>query len=365
MSKSQASILPALLLAVWLPAAALAEGEAISVVHMDAAERQRQGIVTAAVQRRPLAEVRVAPGEVRLNAYRTARITPRIAAQIVQRHKRLGESVREDDPLVTLSSVVMAEAQGALIEAEREWQRVRRLGRQVVSEKRYVAAQVARQQAHARVSAYGMTDRQIRRLLESGDAARANGRFDLLSPLDGTIIRDDFVLGEVIEPGRVLFEISDERRLWVEARLEPGAARQVVAGGTAWIDAAGERLAGRVLLRHKRIDAATRTLAVRVAVENAGDRLHPGQFVEVELPVSAARPQLAVPAAAVVLMQGVPTVFRVEGDTLRPHPVETGPARGGWVPVKAGLAAGDIVVVQGAFLLKSLLLKSQMGEDHH
>ena len=57
------------------------------------------------------------PGEVVINAYRSARVTTRITAQVVARHVTLGNHVEPGQPLVTLSSVEMAEAQGMLIVA--------------------------------------------------------------------------------------------------------------------------------------------------------------------------------------------------------------------------------------------------------
>lgn len=334
-------------------------------LRMTAAERRAQGIETAPVERRSLADTVTAPGEVRMNAYRTAQVTPRINAQVVARHARLGDRVQTGQPLVTLSGVTMAEAQGALIEADREWQRVKVLGRDVVSDKRYVAAQVARQRAYAAVLAYGMTESQVERLLADGDASRATGDFQLLSPRDGTVIRDDFVLGEVVEPGRVLFEVSDESVLWVEARLQPEHAAEVRVGTAARVSRDGkEWLDGRMVQIHHQLDEATRTRGVRIEVVNRGDRLHAGDYVDAAVTTGEGAPVVAVPEAAVLIVEGAPTVFRLEGDELHPRPVETGPTRAGWTEVRAGLAAGDEVVTRGAFLLKSLLLKSQMGEGH-
>ncbi len=339
--------------------------EESGALKMTAAEREAQGIRTAKVESRALAGAVTAPGEVRMNAYASAQVTPRISAQVVARHARLGERVKKDQPLVTLSSVAMAEAQGGLIEADREWSRVRRLGRKVVSDKRYIAAQVARQRAYATVLAYGMTAAQIDRLLAGGDASRATGAFALLSPQAGTVIRDDFVIGEVIGAGRVLFEVSDESLLWVEAKLRPGQATGIAVGtparvsrnGTHWLD-------GKVVQLHHRLDEGSRTLGVRVEVANQGDELHPGEYVDVTLQTAATNARIAVPKDAVLLMQGAPTVFKLDGDELHPQPVETGVTRGGWTEIKAGLAKGDEVVTQGAFLLKSLRLKSQIGEGH-
>lgn len=334
-------------------------------IEMSAAERKARGIRTAIVEARALAETVTAPGEVRLNAYASAWVTPRIAAQVIARHARLGERIEQDQPLVTLSSVEMAEAQGALIEADREWRRVRELGREVVSDKRYVAAQVERQRAYATVRAYGMTDGQIERLLAGGDASRATGAFDLLSPRDGTVIRDAFVLGEVVEPGRVLFEVSDESVVWIEAQLRPEQAAGVAVGTPARASRDGAHwLEGKVVQIHHRLDETTRTRGVRMEVVNRGDELHPGEYVDVVLETAAAAARIAVPSDAVVLMRGVPTVFKLASEGLHPQPVETGVTHGGWTEIKAGLAAGDEVVVQGAFLLKSLALKSQMGSGH-
>ncbi len=340
--------------------------EAGGALEMSAERRRALGIVTAPARPRPLAEMVQAPAEVSLDQYRSAVVTPRIEAQVVARHARLGDAVQPGARLVTLSSVAMAKAQADLMEADREWQRVRRLGRQAVSDKRYVAAQLARQLALAAVRAYGMSEAEIERLLRAGDARLATGRFDLLSPRAGTVIRDDFVTGEIVTPGRHLFEITDESRLWVEARLRPEQAVRVAVGAPARVSRDGRQwLTGRVVRIHHRVDEATRTLAVRIAVDNPQDRLHPGDYVEALVAVSAAQARIAVPEQAVVLLEGSPTVFVLAGERLVPRPVETGRTVAGWTEIRAGLAEGETVVTQGAFFLKSLLLRDRMGEEGH
>ncbi len=341
------------------------EGHAEELPDLDATARSRLGIETLRLEPRSLYQLVRAPGEVVINRYRSVLVTPRITAQVTGRYARLGDHVSKGQRLVTLSSVAMAEAQGELLTADREWRRVRKLGREVVSDKRYVAAQVARQQALARVLAYGMTRAQVNALLKRGDVSRATGDFDLFSGQEGTVLEDAFLLGEVVEPGRVLFRISDESVIWVEAGLSPADAGRVAPGSTARITAEGlSPVEGRVTLVHHQVDERTRTRAVRIEVENRDEQLHPGTFVEVAIDVGEPRQVLAVPLAAVVLLQGEPVVFRLEGKEIHPQAVELGESRGGWREVLAGLQPGDEVVVRGAYILKSLLLKSQLGEGH-
>ncbi|VAW53302.1 hypothetical protein MNBD_GAMMA07-2360, partial [hydrothermal vent metagenome] len=69
-----------------------------------------------------------------------------------------------------------------------------------------------------------------------------------------------------------------------------------------------------------------------------------------------------VPKSAVTLLQGEEVVFMLNDKELYPQLVETGGIRNDWIEIKNGLKKGDKVVTEGMFLLKSLLLKSQIGD---
>jgi len=337
-----------------------------SVVELSAAAREKAGIEIATVSRRPLSEGIRMPAEVVVNAYQSTKVTTRITAQVVARHVKLGGRVEAGEPLVTFSSVAMASAQGALIVADREWQRLRKLGKQAVSERRYIEAQVAQQQAMATVLAYGMTKKQAMRLLAADSAESATGEFVLLAPQSGTILSDSFIVGELIEPGRVLFDISDESTLWVEARMIPGNSYGFKVGSPARVHNNGQHWhEGHVIQIHHLLDQATRTQSIRIEVANDDDWAHPGQFVEAEVMSGEGEPTLAVPNTALVMIDGLQTVFVLDGeDVMRPVPVEVGLTAGNWTQIRSGLVGGEDIAVKGVFALKSLLMKSSLGEGH-
>ena len=339
------------------------EEEEGGIPPMSVEQRQALGIRTQVVGTQLLAEEVIAPGEVTVNRYSTAEVTPRIQAQIIHRHARMGQQVRKGQKLITLSSVAMAEAQGQLLITDREWRRVQRLGRKVVSEKRYVEAQVAHQQAYAKVLAFGMTEAQAKALLKQGDVSKATGTFDLLSPQAGTVLSDDFIIGRVVEPGQVLMDISDESHLWVEAQLAADVASRIKVGSPARVSSDGRRwVTGKVIQIHRLVDETTRTLAVRIELDSGNAGLRPGQFVKSAIQMAPGTPVVAVPREAVLLLQGDYVVFKPEGEEIHAVPVERGVTRGNWTEIKAGLAVGDEIVTQGAYVLKSLLLKSQIGD---
>jgi cobalt-zinc-cadmium efflux system membrane fusion protein len=342
------------------------EEEEGAAVEMTAAEQTAAGVTTSKADRRGLSgQVRM-PAEVVVNAYQSASVTTRIRAQVMTRHVKLGDIVEPGQALVTLSSVEMAEAQGQYVIADREWQRVRGLGKAAVSERRYIEAEIARRQALAKILAYGMTTQQADRLLASDSAALATGEFELLAPQRGTVLSDDFVIGELIDPGRVLFNISDETTLWVEASTVPsdltefevGAPARIAHGEDHWIN-------GRVVQLHHQLDETTRRQGLRIEVDNTDDHLHPGQFVEAEISTGEGPMVLAIPSEAITLIKGVPTVFLIEeGHEFHPQSVETGVSSGGWTEIRGGLIEGDELAITGVFHIKSLLLKSSLGEGH-
>lgn len=331
-------------------------------VDMNAAERQEKGVVTAEVRPRHLIQELHAPGEVILNKNTAADVTPRVPSQVIRRMAHMGDAVNKGQPLVVLSSVQMATAQADLIMADREWHRVRQLGQNVVSQRRYVKARVNRALAVAKVLAYGMTKKGVEALLRKADPSRADGTFSLLSPLNGTVMTDNFIVGELVQPGRVLYEVANESSMWVDARLAPEDAAAVRVGTPVRIRVKRRWLPGHVIHRHHLLNKVTRTLAVRIEVRNESGNLHAGEFVDVRIQKSTSRKRvIAVPSDAVILLRGAPHVFRIEGDEIHPQPVETGRRSAGWTEITAGLEPGQRIVTKGVYMVKSLILKSQLG----
>ena len=152
---------------------------------------EEAGIVVKSLQPEIIRSVVKAPGEVKFNLYKTAAISPRITSQVIGCFVELGEMVRMGQSIVTLSSVEMAEAQGALLVADREWMRVKKLGRKVVSESRYTQAKINWELAKGKVRAYGMNETQINELIASEDFSRADGRFELVATHGGVVLKEN------------------------------------------------------------------------------------------------------------------------------------------------------------------------------
>ena len=341
--------------------------EETNQVKLSKLQQERVGIVVQTVALETTVDWIKAPGEIRLNSYATSRVTPRIQAQLVERHAYLGDHVAKGQPLVTLSSVAMAETQGEILAADNEWRRVSKLGRKVVSERRFQEAQIALQQARARLLAYGMSVSQLDGFIKAGLASQADGQFKLLSPQAGTVIRDSFVIGQMVEPGDLLFEITDESRLWVEARFDPLAVHHIGINTPARVHTGKEWIPSKVIQEHHALDEVTRTLAVRLEISNPGDHLHPGQFVTVEIQTDEnVASGITLPSHALqrspdghwqVFVEQQPGEYMArEVEVIRQLSERS---------VISGLAPGTRVVTQGAFFLQSELAKSGFEVHNH
>ncbi len=337
------------------------------VVKLSAEQMKMAGVVVTALQLQPVPQLLRAPGEVKFNAYKTVKITPRIAAQVVGRSVKLGDEVKKGQLLLTLSSVEMAEAQGAYLVAQREWERVKKLGRKVVSERRYTEAKVNWEQARGRIQAYGMTLAQINQLKKNKDAILANGIFQLLAPQAGRVLHDNFIVGERVEAGQELMVIADESNMWVEARVTPNNAGKITLGSEVQIVANAEKIPAKVSQINHTLDETTRTLAVRIEVPNKNDRLHPGMFVTAQIAIADETRALTVPEAAVLRSPDGDWQVLVEQDEegeFKAREIELARVTEGQAVI-SGIEPGTRVVTQGAFFVQSELAKGGFEIHNH
>jgi cobalt-zinc-cadmium efflux system membrane fusion protein len=124
----------------------------------------------------------------------------------------------------------------------------------------------------------------------------------------------------------------------------------------------GEVFPGTVDFVGPTMDEKTRTVKVRIAVRNPAGKLRSGMFASVLLYLPGEVEALALPRAAVLSDEGRSFVFvHLQGEYWLRRPVRTGRATLDWIEVTSGLAGGETVVAEGAFLLKSDVLRSKMG----
>jgi RND family efflux transporter MFP subunit len=161
-------------------------------------------------------------------------------------------------------------------------------------------------------------------------------------------------------------QVADVSKVWVLADVPESQYTEIRRESAATITVpalGGKTFTGKVTLIAPALDAATRTVQVRIDAANPDGTLRPGMIAtaEIQKPAGAeAKPLLALPSDAVMLIDGEPCAFLpVNGTPGKFHKqkIEAGETVGGWTPVLSGLKEGDLVVTNGAAILKAQLAK--------
>lgn len=341
---------------------------------LTAEEAERAGVKVEELKARPLGETVVVTATIRPDQDKVARVAPRIDGRITSAPVKLGDRVRAGQVLATLDSVDVGEAHAAWVQAQSELriadadlERARRLDAdEIISRKDFLRARSDRDKAAAALRAAADKLRLL-----GGNAHTSGGSasgFTVTAPFAGTVIEKKATLGDLGSPGEPLFTIADLSRVWILANLPEAALAKVRVGAGAKVTVPtypNEAFSGRVDHIGATIDKDTRTVAARIVVPNTDGRLKPEMFASATIDVAGdRRDTISLPDAAIVLMQGQPTVFVYEQGAYEMRVVEPGERSGGRTVVKSGLAAGEQVVTAGAYALKARKLKSQLGHGH-
>ncbi len=153
-----------------------------------------------------------------------------------------------------------------------------------------------------------------------------------------------------VAPIDVLFTLPQDRVPAVQARLRSGAGLPVTAldrdGGTAVAQ-------GQFSTLDNQIDTTTGTVKAKARFANTDGALFPNQFVNTRLLLDTIKGAVTVPATSVRQGPQGNFVFVVgPGSKAKLTPVTLGPASGDTVSIASGLAAGAVVVTEGADKLK-------------
>ena len=356
-----------------------AHAEEGGAIKLTPAQVKQAGIVSEVVQHRAEVKTINAPGSVDFDVYKLADITTLLDGAIQARHVRLGDEVKKGQRLVTITSSALAQSEAAYLRAEAEHRksklglkRIETLAKEkIVSQARLQQATSVHQAAHANLAAAraslsssGLSGKKLDALISSSQ----DGQLTLYAPSSGTIVADHFRIRQHLAARTQLMQVVDESTVWAEVKRSQSQMGGITTGHSAIVSTKDNTkyYKAKVINVHHQLDKKTRTVGVRLEVENPEDALHPGMFVSAEIETGSGDESLLLPERA-IQRQGSELIVFVEEEPgyFERREVRVGKASMGFVPVLEGVKEGESIVVKGAFVLASELVKSGFEAHNH
>ena len=295
-----------------------------------------------------------------------------LVGRIVDIRARLGEHVEAGHVLAVIDSPDLGSASSEFIKARADLilaQRSKELAQQLwaakatarkdvqKAEDEYVKAKTDLRRTRERLLSLGVPEAEIDRPL---DALHVRSQFNLTAPISGTVVERNVTLGQIVggDPAQRLYVVADLTMLWVTADIYEKDLPLIHGGENVGVQAAAwphEQFQGRIDYVGDTVDPNTRTVKVRLSVDNRRLLLKPEMFVTASIRTGGTATMLTVPLAA-VHGEGSeqPYVFAVLDDArFERRPVTLGAKSEDRVAITAGLTAQDRVVTEGSILLNA------------
>jgi membrane fusion protein (multidrug efflux system) len=269
-------------------------------------------------------------------------------------HFESGQWVKEGEILVELDTR-QERAQLASLEAQRDLAKVNYdRAQQLVG-----AGVIAKQDYDNATAQQKATEAQV------GDIKAAIARKTIKAPFTGVLGIRQVSLGQYLAAGQAIVSLQTLSPIYVNFGVPQQDAGRVVPGHTVRVtnnDLPGMSFTGRINALDSVINEQTRNIQVQTIITNKDNKLRPGMFVQVELPLGSPREVISLPASAINYAPYGDSVFVVsdmkdpKGNSyrgVRQQVVKIEGSRGDQVAVVSGLNPGDEVVSSGVFKLRN------------
>ncbi|USF88651.1 efflux RND transporter periplasmic adaptor subunit [Candidatus Endoriftia persephone] len=328
-----------------------AADEPTGTVKIDPVTVQNIGVRTVKAKRQAFSRSVRALGRVIADETRITRLHPKTEGWIEKLFiNKTGEPVKKDDILFSIYSPKLVSSQHEYLLALRN---LKALGESEYPDIREGARQMA-EISRERLQLLDVPEHQIRELEQSGKPFKA---LHVHSPFDGIVMKLNVSEGEYVTPRSELYRLADLSKVWVQVDVYEYELSRVRVGDKAQItlkSMPGRIFEGTVSYIYPYAEARTRTIKVRLELDNPELALKPDMFADVTLNTGLQKDAVVVPDAAIVRSGERDQVFIVrEPGKFEPREVTLGQSSEGWVQVLDGVKAGEEVVASALFLIDS------------
>lgn len=322
----------------------------LATVTVDARKLSLLGLKTITATRAPLETTIRTVGRIAFDERRVHHVHTRYEAYVEQIEADFtGKYVRKGEILARVYSPELYATQEEYLLALKV---SRSLGNTGVSS----AAQGSRdllEAARRRLLLWDITQADIDALEKRGEPSRT---LNVYAPASGYITARAAYQGMKVMPADTLFDIADLSSVWVLADVYEYELPHIGVGQAAMLTLSywpGRIWKGNVSYVYPAVDEKTRTVKVRIGLENPKGELKPEMFADVTL-LCQPRTVLQVSDDAVLESGARNIVFVSEGEgKLLPREVSVGDHGAGAVEIRSGLKEGDVVVRGANFLVDS------------
>ncbi len=366
------------------PAAATPSAAPATEVTFSAEQIQHGGVRWSAAPAAVSASAVEVPGQLVPSEDATARLSAPAQGRLVSIRVKVGDRVSRGQPLVTLQSpqATAARADQSKAVAELSARRVsanyakasRERAERLLSAKAMSRQEVERAQADDELAQSAVTQAQAEldraRLAMEHLGAGPSGDIVLRAPVAGVVLSRDAVPGGGVDAGTTLLTITDPSTLWLRIAATEQLASSLRSGTRMTFTVPAfpdETFEGVVRNIASSLDPATRTLPVHAVVRNTTGRLRPEMFATVRIENGRPSSGVAVPDGAIQLLDERPVVFIAAPDAaggarFARRSVEILARRPDGSQVVSGVKPGDLIVIAGAFAVKSQFSRGKMSE---
>jgi RND family efflux transporter MFP subunit len=307
------------------------------------------GLTTQRIAMQTIPAVTEAVGTVQ--AEQLAAVTSRVVANIVEMRVAAGQRVSNGETLAVLDDRdlrrrveqardAVRSAEATLEQAQSDYKRDKPLfDQQVITPYDFEHTQTNLKTAEA----------NLHRLQQAEREAEVNLSYAVIrSPFTGVVVDKLANVGDLAAPGKPLLTMYEQGRLWLEANVPEDLMGHVRRNEllTFRIDALSREMQGRVVEIVPSSDPSSRTVVVRVHLNETNDVL-PGMFGRLLIPMKPEQ-VLAVPASALIRAGQLTMVDVVSEGRLQRRTVQLGRAIGNQYEVLSGIAAGETVAIRKA-----------------
>jgi membrane fusion protein, heavy metal efflux system len=191
--------------------------------------------------------------------------------------------------------------------------------------------------------------------------------YEVKSSIDGVVLELHMTPGEMIGDHSHAVTIADLRSVWVELNVYQKDLMNIKINQKAkiYLDKIENGIESKIFYISPIVNKETRTAIARAKLNNNSGYWKPGMFISAKVLTENNEVKHAVELDAIQNFEGRKVVFVKEGNSFRPKPVTIGMRNGKYAQILTGLKADDNYISEGAFVIKSELLKESFGGGHN